>query len=121
MFFVFHAFLLCFENSNFSKTFETQTFELQRLFEFFLKIFEKSSSYREEFSVGTEKKVRPIEMFEFSSFRDFFASKGLVNSRDLEKSSTYRVVRVFECSSYQESTVYKESNLFFADFGENLV
>ena len=44
-------------------------------FRIFLKIFEKSSSYREEFSVGTEKKVRPIEMFECSSFRDFFCLK----------------------------------------------
>ena len=79
---------------------------------FFKKIFEKSSSYREEFSLGTEKKVRPIEMFKFSSvrvFEIFFASKGLVNSRDLKESSTYRVVRVFECSSYRESTVFVSS------------
>ena len=61
IFFVFcfyHAFLRCFENSNFSTSFRI-----------FLKIFEKS--YREEFSVGTDKKVRPIEMFEFSSVRVF--------------------------------------------------
>jgi len=30
---------------------------------------EKSSSYREEFVLGTEKTVRPTEMFEFSSVR----------------------------------------------------
>ena len=99
--FVFHAFLLCFENSNFSITFEFKRSNYN-VFSNFFKIFEKSSSYREEFGVGTEKK---LDLSRCSSFRDFFASKGLVNSRDLEKSSTCRVVRVFECSSYRESTV----------------
>ena len=85
---------IIFENIRNSNVRNTTSFRI------FLKIFEKGSSYREEFSVGTEKKssnYRDVRVFECVSFRDFFASKGLVNSRDLEKSSTYRVVRVINC------------------------
>ena len=49
---------------------------------------------------------RRLKFFFVFCFSCVSSSKGLVNSWDLEKkSSTYRVVRVFECSSYRESTV----------------
>ena len=52
----------------------------------------KSSSYREKFIQGTDKFVRPtyrdVQVFEYPNYRDFFASKGLVGSRDRQIYST---------------------------------
>ena len=85
--FEFITFCLCFQKSN--------------------AWFENVGSYRKKFIQGTDKFVRPIEMFEFSSIRiiDFFVWKGLVGSRDQQICSTSRDVRVSEYSSYRESTV----------------
>ena len=104
--FVFHAFLLCFEHSNFSKTFKffknirNSNVRITTSFRIFLKIFELLRG------IQRRDRTKGSAYWDVRVFEIFFASKGLVNSRDLEKSSTYRVVRVFECSSYRESTIH---------------
>ena len=75
-----------------SKTFEcSNSSQKVRILPEKLGEIRKSSSYRGKFIQGTDKFVRPKEMFEFSSIQVieiFFAWKGLVGSRDQQICST---------------------------------